>query len=309
MILLYRGNEFNSNFYYFSGIDIDHAFLVLPKKILLVPRMNLKLAEKIFDGEVIPYHDYSKELKKILGKKTEIDGASLPSRIYIKLKKFTKIEDSTEKLFGKRALKKPEEISNIKKAVKISKEIINSIDFRKHKTELDVKRYLLKETVERELETAYDPIVAAGVNSSHPHHYPNNSKLKAPVMVDFGVKYKHYSGDITRCFMFDKKAKKEYEGLQQVNNEIVDELPNLRNGKEVAIFSEKVMKKHGFPKLIHSIGHGIGIDVHEYPRLNKRFKDRIKGTAFTIEPGIYGSRYGLRYEETVYFDGKKGRVL
>jgi len=307
VILLYRGNEFNTNFYYFSGIDIDHAFLV--SKTLLVPRMNQKLAKKMFKGKVIPYSNYNKELKKLLGKKTEIDGASLPARVYLRLKKITKIEDSTEKFFEERSKKKPQEISNIRRAVKETKEIIESVDFKKYKTEMDVKKYLLKETFERGLEPAFEPIVAAGVNTSHPHHYSGKKKLKGHVMIDYGVKYNYYCGDITRCFMLKGKAKEEYEKLQQVTGEIVDELGNLRSGNEVSLFAEKTVKKYDFPKMIHSIGHGIGLDVHEFPRLNKKYEDRIKGTTFAIEPGVYGSRYGLRYEETIYFDGKKGRVL
>ena len=309
MILLYRGNEFNTNFYYYSGIDIDHAFLVLPKKIILVPKMNQKLAKKIFKGKVISYSNYSEELKKILGKKTEIDGASLPTRVYLRLKKITKMGDSTERFFEERSKKKPQEISNIRRAVKETKEIIESVDFKKYKTEMDVKKYLLQETFERGLEPAFEPIVASGVNTSHPHHSSGKKKLKGPMMIDYGVKYNHYCGDITRCFMLKGKAKDEYEKLQQVNSEIVDELCNLRNGKEVSLFAEKTVKKYGFPKMIHSIGHGIGLDVHEFPRLNRKYKDGIKGTSFAIEPGVYGSKYGLRYEETIYFDGKKGRIL
>ena len=61
--------------------------------------------------------------------------------------------------------------------------------------------------------------------------------------------------------------------------------------------------------MIHSIGHGIGLSVHEFPRLSKKYKDKIAGTTFTIEPAFYLRRYGMRFEDMVYFDGKKARIL
>jgi Xaa-Pro aminopeptidase len=69
------------------------------------------------------------------------------------------------------------------------------------------------------------------------------------------------------------------------------------------------MKKAGLPKMIHSIGHGIGLQVHEFPRFNKKYKDKIRQSTFTIEPAVYFKDFGVRYEETVYYDNRKAVVL
>ena len=131
-------------------------------------------------------------------------------------------------------------------------------------------------------------------------------------MIDYGVRYEHYCADLTRCFILDKdnSKTKEYEKLQDICYEIVDSLPNLRTGKDVAKLSEKLIAKAKFPKLIHSIGHGVGLDVHELPRLGMKSKDRITaGAMLAIEPAFYGKNYGMRFEETICFNGKRARIL
>src|SRR3989338_5394181 len=113
-VLLYRGEQFNANFYYFAGIDIDHAFLLLEKeeKILLAPRLNEKLAREKFDGSVIVYEDPVKTLKSVLkGKKISVDNISM--RFYEKLNDFCKPSDVSETLALQRAVKNYEEIKKI----------------------------------------------------------------------------------------------------------------------------------------------------------------------------------------------------
>ena len=86
-------------------------------------------------------------------------------------------------------------------------------------------------------------------------------------------------------------------------------MPKLKTGKDLAVLSKKLYKKHKLPSLVHSIGHGIGLQVHECPRLGMKSKDRLKGTVMALEPAVYYEEFGIRYEENVYFDGKRARVL
>jgi Xaa-Pro aminopeptidase len=60
--------------------------------------------------------------------------------------------------------------------------------------------------------------------------------------------------------------------------------------------------------MIHSIGHGVGLEVHELPRLSPKSRESISGSVLAIEPAFYKS-YGMRFEETIHFDGKKVRIL
>lgn len=315
-LLLYSGEETNANFAYFSGLGMklyDHSFLLVKgkKKSLLVSEMNEQLAKSNFKGEVIVYKKLKEDLKKLLkGRKIGIDGQNLNVRIYNLLKKVSKPKDISQELLKKRSVKNKIEVSKIKKACKLTKEIIHSVDLKKCKTEKDVEKELLKETLERGLEVAFKPIVAAGKNSSFPHYTPEKVKLKDWVLIDYGVKVDGYCGDVTRCFMLRKGPwEEDYEAVKTVCKEIIDEIPNCKNSGELSKFTSKLYKRYKLGKELHSLGHGIGLDVHELPSFGKKSKDKIKNTVFTIEPGIYRSKWGARFEDCVYFNGKKAQVL
>lgn len=313
-LLLVRGEGFNANFFYFSGSDIDYSFFLklANKKILLVPKMNEHLAKDSFNGEVVTYKDIWKELPKLLkGKRIFIDGNSLSARVYEKLREFCKPTDVTKKLLVLRMKKKPDEVKKISNAVKITKEILEAIDFYKLKTENEVKNFLLRETFERGFEPAFDPIVAADGHSAYPHYKTSNARIREFVLIDYGVRCEHYCSDISRVFFLkkDKKMLSKYQVLKDILHELVSSLPAVKNSGELTRISEKLFKRYNIPASLHSIGHGIGLDIHEYPRINKKYRDKLAGTTFALEPAFYTNTYGLRYEETIYFDGKKARVL
>ncbi len=313
-LLLYRGERFNANFTYFSGMDTDHSFLVVEKKkkILLVPPLNGALAKKRFKGKVIVYKKAFDSLSPLLkGRKVYADLSSIPARAYLRLKKFCKPQDHTEQLFAARSKKSNEELAKIRKAAKLTKELIHSLIITEGMTEKDLRSQLLGNMVDLGLEQSFEPIVSSGANTAFPHSSSTSAKIRGHVLVDCGVRYQGYCGDITRVIFLRKnpKLQKLYQDLQDVTNNIIDCLPEMRNGRDVAILAGREMKRKKLPPLIHSIGHGVGLDVHEFPRLSRRFKDGIEGSAFTIEPGVYHKSFGLRFEEMVHFDGKKARIL
>lgn len=315
-LLLYTGEKKNANFTYFSGLEgklYDHSFLLIDgkKKILLVSEMNEMLARSEFKGEVLVYGDLKKQLKSMLrGRKIGVDESSLSVREYRKIRRYCKPNDVFEELLKLRARKKPEEVEKIKRAVKESKEIIESVELKRCKTEKDVEKLLLRETIERGLEPAFKPIVSSGPNTAFPHYSPGEHKLKNAVLIDYGVKYRGYCGDITRMFVLEKGPwVKEYELVKQITKEVIDYIPKAKDSGEVAKFAQELYSKYKLPKLPHSIGHGIGLDVHEFPGFGMKRDHEIKNTTFTVEPGIYRKNWGVRFEECVYFDGKKARVL
>jgi Xaa-Pro aminopeptidase len=211
-------------------------------------------------------------------------------------------------------VKRKDEINTIKKATKIAKEIINSVEISKGMTENEIRKQLIMNALGKSLEPSYEPIVASGINTAVPHHRCTNKKIEGFVLIDFGVRVGHYCSDITRCFAVSgtKAAEREiglYRKMHDVFDLIIDEIPSMETGKEIAVFSEKVMKRKGLPEMIHAVGHGIGLDVHEFPRMSRKYEDKIAGTVFTIEPATYYGTYGARFEEVVYYDGKKVRIL
>jgi len=313
-LLLYRGENFNANFTYFSGMDTDHSFLLVWKgrKTLLVPPLNGALAKKKFRGNAVVYKNPFESLSKILkGKKVYADLSSLSAKAYVRLKKFCKLQDYSEELFEIRSRKSEPEVGKLRKAAKLTKELINSLLISKEMTEKDLRTQLLSNMTEMGLSPSFEPIVSSGSNTAFPHSSSTKSKVHDFVLVDCGVRYENYCGDITRCIFLkrNQKVEKKYSDLQEITNAIIDALPDMETGKDVALFAEKQMKLHKLPKLIHSIGHGVGLNIHEFPRLSHKYEDKIKGRAFTIEPGVYLKSFGLRFEEMVFFDGKKARIL
>jgi Xaa-Pro aminopeptidase len=312
-LLLYRNEHFNANFYHHSGVDIDHSFFILEggKQTLLVPRMNSRAAKVQFRGKVVAYEDPLHELKKLLkGKRVGVDGASIGFALAERLRKFCQPENVSEHLMMRRLVKTEDEVSKIRKAVEITKDILHSLDIRKGRTEAEIKRQLLVETLDRGLDPAFKPIVAADRNSSYPHYKTGKAKIEEMVLVDFGVRYESYSADVTRCFFLGGGKKKVvYTQLKGIFDRITERLPEFENGSELARYTASLFRKEGLPELPHSIGHGIGLEVHEFPRMGLKSGDRLAGAAFAIEPSAYFEDFGCRYEDDVYFDGKKAIVL
>lgn len=313
-LLLFRGEIFNPNFYYFSGLDIHNSFFLIKsrQKRLLVSRLEERGAKKFMKKGVVILDDFYPYLKKELkGKKVKIDGSRLPARIYERLRKFCKPEDASLEFYNKRMVKRKDELEKIRKAVKITKKILSSLELSKGMSENQIKKQILMKTLEKGVEPAFDPIVAGVSNTAVPHHTCTNKKIGNFVLIDYGVKVDNYCSDLTRCFSVGKAENemKLYEEVKDIFYKIVDNIPEMKTSGEIGRLYEKIVKSKKFPKPVHAIGHGIGIDVHEYPRFGRKYSDNIKGAVFTIEPGIYLNKYGARYEEDVYYDGKKVRIL
>lgn len=313
MLLLHRGDGFDANFFYHSGVDIDNSFLLVDgrKKTLFVSRLNESLARACFHGKVVVFDDAFAALSRFIKRKTVFfDDSSLSARAAERLEKVCRLKDYSLTLLRMRAVKSKDELSKTRRAVKYTKEILHSLDLKSAKTELGVKKQLLLSTLELGLEPAFEPIVATDRNSSYPHYSPGNKKLGSLVLVDYGVRYGHYCADLSRCFILDgdRKKKTQYEKLQEVFHSLLDVLPEMQTGQNLALEAEKLMQKACFPKMIHSIGHGIGLDIHELPRLSKKYEDKLNGSTIALEPAFYLEKYGMRYEETVHV-GKKATIL
>ncbi len=314
MLLLYNGGHLDSNFYYHSGCEVDHCFLLIngKKRTLFVPKMNESLARASFRGKVVAYEDALKSLASHIRNKTVLaDFRSLNALMAKKISRLCRLKDHSEGLAAMRRVKRKDEVAKIAKAAKCTHQIMDSLDFSKAQTELGLKKQMLMATLELGLEPAFEPIVSTDKNTAYPHSVPTNKKLGALVMVDYGVKYQHYCSDITRCFIRDGDSRKhaEYEKLQYVCHSLVDSLRELERGSEVAKACERLMERAHFPKMIHAPGHGVGLDIHELPSLRLKSICPLAGAAMAIEPAFYLKNYGMRYEETVYFDGKKARIL
>lgn len=157
---------------------------------------------------------------------------------------------------------------------------------------------------------AFDPIIAFGENTSFPHHRPTDRTWKAgePVLFDAGCILKDYASDCTRT-LWSAKVPKEFIRLHEIVVAAQQAaLAICRPGTSFGALdaaARQVMRDEGVEELfVHSLGHGIGLETHEYPRISLKAdeKDHVlqEGMVITIEPGLYAAGIcGSRYEDTV----------
>lgn len=157
---------------------------------------------------------------------------------------------------------------------------------------------------------AFEPIIAFGKNTAFPHHRSSFARLKKGdcVLLDLGVVLDHYHSDMTRTFFFGKPDPR-LVALEKAVKAAHDAALHLcRPGVKVGALDSaacQVIKKAGLaPYLAHSLGHGVGLEIHEFPRLKNGGEDTDvllkEGMVITIEPGLYWPGVGgYRYEDTI----------
>lgn len=221
-----------------------------------------------------------------------------------------------------RAIKDLHEIRAIKKACAIGDKAFQYIlnELKLGITEKEVGYKLEVFIKSKGADLSFKTIVAFGKNSSMPHYITANQKLKANMIVlfDFGVRYKNYCSDMTRTVFFgkaDKKFKKIYNTVHKAQTEAIDFIKTAKRKDCTAQSIDKKARefiiKNGFSTIPHSLGHGIGLEVHEYPYISPTSNTLLqKGMVFSIEPGIYIPNFGgVRIEDLVSITNNKLEIL
>lgn len=164
---------------------------------------------------------------------------------------------------------------------------------------------------------AFNSIIASGVNSADPHYEGSNKQIKRGqmVVIDIGARYKNYNADMTRTVFVGKSSALFRARYQMVLTVQEDALKNcfLQNSpSEVHNLAMQDFKKFGEDAyFIHSLGHGVGIEIHELPNLSPfGTGDFQNGMVFTIEPGIYHAGWGgIRIEDLCVMQNGKAQPL
>ncbi|MHB8882609.1 MAG: M24 family metallopeptidase [Thermodesulfovibrionales bacterium] len=155
---------------------------------------------------------------------------------------------------------------------------------------------------------AFDIIVAAGKNGSMPHARPTGNKIRPGdlVVIDWGGEADGYFSDMTRTLLMagrDISRKMEiYEVVLRANREAIGSVSGGVHARAVDKTARDVIKKAGYGEYFgHGTGHGVGLEVHELPRISRIGRETIRpGMVFTIEPGIYLPGIGgVRIEDMV----------
>ena len=298
---------------------VDGRYFEALKKISPIPLFLLK--EKAFENFL------EKNLKKraVLA----FDSAACNYLAFETLKKsLQKMKKSSFKLVPWdsplkeiRTVKDATEIAKLKKSAKLNfagfkhiKKLLK-VGVTEEELAFEFEFFVRKRGAEK---TSFDPIIAFGENSACPHHKTGAKKLKKNevVLMDLGVVVDGYCSDMTRTFFFGKVDGRLQEIYEVVAKAKKAALAAVKEGlavEKLEKISRSVIEKAGYGDFyLHGLGHGVGLEVHEFPALSKASPDKKaklkEGMVIAIEPGIYlPGLGGVRIEDTVAVM-KKGLV-
>ncbi len=241
-----------------------------------------------FEAENISYQNYQRLKKQI--KKTKL----VPCGNWTK---------------DLRAIKDEMELNLIRKAAEINDKIF-ALVLRRLKPGLRERE--IANEIEYEIrcnggELAFPPIVAGGRNGALPHYQPGMKKLKfgEPVVIDFGTKYQGYCSDMTRTVFIGRASRYSKKIYSIVLEAQLAALAMLKPGEKASVVDASArdfITKKGYGKYFgHSLGHGVGLLVHENPALAKTSQAILaENNVITVEPGIYLPEWGgVRIEDLV----------
>ncbi len=231
--------------------------------------------------------------------------------------KLTPVDGLVESL---RAIKEPEEIELITKASAITDSAFEYIEDIIHTgmSEKEVAWEIEKFIRDKGSQAIpFDIIVASGHNSALPHAKPSEHAIISgePIVIDIGAKVGGYCSDLSRTICLgspDDTFNKVYDTVLKAQLAAIAEIKEGMTGEEADNLARKVIKQAGYGEAFgHSLGHGIGLAIHERPRLGlNSLEHLVDGMVFTIEPGIYLAGWGgVRIEDTVVMESGKIRVI
>lgn len=237
---------------------------------------------------------------------------SIPHSRFLSLKKAfpgVKFHDIGPDISALRSVKTPGEIEALRAAEALNDEIWREARsrFRPGMSEIEMARIVKHLMIERGEGEAFETIVCVGRNAAECHHVPDGTKWngKEPVLVDMGVKLGGYCSDMTRNIVPEKPSrlyKKVYSLVLEANMRAIAAVkPGMTSGALDAV-ARRFLAKNGFGKAFgHSLGHGVGLEIHEAPAAAKKRKTVLEpGMAVTIEPGVYlEGNLGVRIEDLV----------
>lgn len=226
------------------------------------------------------------------------------------------LKDCSKDMVASMKIKSDEELKNIKKACAIAEASLKCVLplIKEGISELELAAALEAEFKKHGASNpSFETIVAFGKNAAVPHHETGSTRLKNNecVLIDFGCLYKGYCSDMTRTFFYgkpDKQFKKAYEAVLTAH--LAAEKGIYAGIECVAAdkIARDILEERGYGKYFtHSLGHGIGVNIHEPPALSPKGKGTLENRmVFSIEPGVYlDGKFGIRIENTVTLSSGK----
>lgn len=309
------------NVRYLSGFTGSNGLVLLtPQSITLFtdPRYTIQASEEssakliIAKGPLI--HTAAQVIRRKRLKRIGFEKAHLSYETWQNLKKNlpsgTALEPAGAWIESRRMVKSASEIDKIRRAVQT-----NSTAF--SKATRKIKPGMAESELAAELEyqmrrggaekPSFETIVAAGKRTALPHAQPTSERFREHelVLIDMGATQDGYASDMTRMVFLgkpDPKTRKMYEAVLEAQLAAIDSVKEGVTGGKVDRAARKVLGSKGLEKeFVHSTGHGLGLEIHEPPRLGRKDNTPlVAGMVITIEPGAYVRGLGgVRIEDTV----------
>jgi len=319
------------NIRYYSGFTGTFAFLLISKSktiIITDSRYTLRAEEESPDYEIYKLKSGDNWIEnstkitktKVIGYEGDYVSVNLLNQLQRRAEKINKWEDFSEKITLGRIIKSEEEVETLQKTIDISDSAFNNVSkkIKTGMTEKDVAWEVEKEMRELGAESpSFDTIVASGINGSKPHHSPTDKLINnnEAITIDMGAKYKGYCSDLTRTIFIgdpDEKFKKIYTTVLKAQLISMETAQPDMTGEEIDKIARDIITSEGYGEYFgHSLGHGVGIEIHENPGVGPNSKNNIKpGMVYTIEPGIYIENWGgIRIEDMVIMTDSGNNLL
>ncbi|KPJ66789.1 MAG: hypothetical protein AMJ45_03590 [Syntrophobacter sp. DG_60] len=275
---------------------------------------EIKIYKKDFFKEIL---GLLKEFPKPIG----FEAQHLTYRLYQRLSESIEITPTENIIETLRKIKDKEEIKSIKRALAITKKVFIGLErfLKPAKTEKDIA-FWIEEKIRREYkaELAFSPIVASGANAAIPHATPSGKPIKKhePIIIDLGAKWDGYCADMTRTFYLgekDETFKRVYNLVAKAQSLAFSKICAGMMTNEADAIAREFLKRQGYKdEFAHSLGHGVGLLVHEAPGLSQKepFEKLKENMIVTVEPGLYLEGWGgIRLEDMVLIKKKKSIVL
>ena len=307
------------NIKYLTGLDAEGILLITRKEnFFLTDARYLEEVQStltINDGIIVnnmanvskdDYENFFMFCENVGFEENHISYATYKN--YLAKYKINNFEETEQIIEKQRMIKDEEEIDLIEKACYITDQCFEHIckyikvGMTEKEIAYEIEDFFRKNEADS---LAFDTIVASGKNSSKPHAVPTDKKIEMgdPITIDMGCKYKGYCSDMTRT-IFAKyvpvQIQEVYELVLKNQKQTAEE---YRDGASIGMLSRMVQndfKLHGYD-LVHSLGHGVGLEIHEMPYISNYNNGVLKeNMVLTNEPGIYiPNHFGVRIEDTV----------
>ncbi len=310
------------------------SLLITVKKALLITdsRYTVEAENEALDFRVITqkgsFEDtLVEQIEKVKGKCLGFEGNhviwSLHNQLSARLKKLSipvQMKPLTGLIEKMREIKDLSEIRLMEKASHIMSKVLDRVfdTLQPGQTEKEIARRIESFSFDAGAEgMAFNSIVASGPNAALPHAAPSDRKITKNdhIIFDVGLRLSGYCCDMTRTVFLGKPDKKIKEIYKIVREAQLAALEYVRPGElssKPDSIARDIIRKAGYGKYFgHSLGHGVGLAIHESPRLSPRNPVKLEeGMILTVEPGIYlPGRGGVRLEEMVVIEKDAPRIL